>query len=112
MTEGGCCWPSERIGVLGAVEAGPLRGAPARAGAASTAPARADGGAWPAGRGQKESDPGNERARFHTAAGSASEVRLALQVAVAWGYFAEKEAVPALALVDRVVAMLWRLSRR
>jgi four helix bundle protein len=58
------------------------------------------------------SDPGNERARFHTAAGSAGEVRVALQVAVAWGYFADADAESALALVDRVVAMLWRLTRR
>jgi four helix bundle protein len=58
------------------------------------------------------SDPGNERARLHRAAGSAGEVRVAPQVAIAWGYFAEVDAAPALALVDRVVAMLWRLTRR
>jgi four helix bundle protein len=32
------------------------------------------------------SDPGNRRARFHTAAGSANEVRGALRLAKAWGY--------------------------
>ena len=36
------------------------------------------------------SDPGNRRARFFTAAGSANETRAALRVAVAWGYFAAR----------------------
>jgi four helix bundle protein len=31
------------------------------------------------------SDPGNRRARFFTAAGSANEARLALRIAVSWG---------------------------
>lgn len=55
------------------------------------------------------SDPGTQRARFHTATGSASEARSAVAVAVAWGYVAEAEVADALALLDRVVAMLWRL---
>lgn len=57
------------------------------------------------------SDPGNRRARFHSAAGSAGETRTALEVAVAWGYVTRAEAASALAALDRVVAMLWRLSR-
>lgn len=57
------------------------------------------------------SDPGNRRARFHTAAGSAGETRTAVQVAVAWGYFSEAHAQPVLQRLDRIVAMLWRLSR-
>jgi four helix bundle protein len=57
------------------------------------------------------SDPGNRRARFHSAAGSAGETRTALEVAVAWGYLASPQAKEALRLLDRVVAMLWRLSR-
>jgi len=57
------------------------------------------------------SDPGNRRARLHTAAGSASEVRSALQVAVAWGYVPPAQAQEADALVDRVLAMLFRLRR-
>ena len=57
------------------------------------------------------SDPGNRRARFHTAAGSAGESRAALQVAVAWGYVAPAQAAPVVGQLDRVVAMLWRLAR-
>ncbi len=56
------------------------------------------------------SDPGNRRARFHTAAGSASESRGALQVALAWGYLDDAQAQPALALLDRAIAMLWKLT--
>lgn len=55
------------------------------------------------------SDPGNKRARFHTAAGSANESRSALSVALAWGYVSEEEIAEGLALLDRVVAMLFRL---
>jgi len=35
------------------------------------------------------SDPGNQRARFFTAAGSANETLAALRVAAAWGYVAD-----------------------
>jgi four helix bundle protein len=56
------------------------------------------------------SDPGNRRARYFSAAGSANEARAALRVAVTWGYFAAERAVPAEALLDRVVAMAWRLT--
>ena len=57
------------------------------------------------------SDPGNKRARFFTAAGSANETRAALRVSVAWGYFTEEEAEAAEVLARRVVAMLWKLTR-
>jgi four helix bundle protein len=57
------------------------------------------------------SDPGNRRARFHSAAGSAGETRTALEVAVAWGYVTREQAGSPLASLDRIVAMLWRLSR-
>ena len=57
------------------------------------------------------SDPGNRRARLHSAAGSANETRSALLVAAAWGYVSEPRARPAAELLDRVVAMLWRLTR-
>ncbi len=56
------------------------------------------------------SDPGNRRARFHSAAGSANESRGALRVAVAWGYVSDAQARPVLALLDRAVAMLWKLT--
>jgi four helix bundle protein len=56
------------------------------------------------------SDPGNRRARFFTAAGSANEVRLALRVAVSWGVLAPSEADAAQALIKRVLSMLWKLT--
>jgi hypothetical protein len=55
--------------------------------------------------------PGNRRARNHRAAGSAGETRVALEVAVAWGYITEAHAASALQTLDRVVGMLWRVSR-
>src|SRR6185369_16955908 len=58
-----------------------------------------------------KSDAGNARARYSTAAGSANETRMALRVALAWGYFAPERAEVALQLLDRIVAMLWKLSR-
>ncbi len=58
------------------------------------------------------SDPGNQRARLFTAAGSANETRAALRVAVAWTYLAPAEASSALELLDRVVRILWRLTHR
>ena len=54
------------------------------------------------------SDPGNRRARLHTAMGSARETSVALRVAVAWGYVGADESASADALLDRVSAMLWR----
>lgn len=56
------------------------------------------------------SDPGTAKARFHTAAGSANETRTALSIAIAWGYVTEAQADAAMKLIDRVVAMLWRLT--
>jgi four helix bundle protein len=56
------------------------------------------------------SDPGNKRARFHTAAGSANETRAALRVATARTYFKPEEASVALRLLDRILAILWRLT--
>jgi four helix bundle protein len=57
------------------------------------------------------SDPGNKKARFFTAAGSANETLAAIRVAVAWGYFDQRVAESAEALVRRVLAMLWKLTR-
>ena len=57
------------------------------------------------------SDPGNRRARFFTAAGSAGETYNAVRVAVAWRYFSKSEGDAALALLRRIIAMLWRLTR-
>ncbi|MEW6742903.1 MAG: four helix bundle protein [Planctomycetota bacterium] len=47
---------------------------------------------------------------FRVAAGSASELRTALQVAQAWGELDLNAVRVALVLLDRVAAMLWRLT--
>ena len=57
------------------------------------------------------SDPGNRRARLFTAAGSAGETRHALRQAVAWRHITEAEAQRAAALVRRIVAILWKMTR-
>jgi four helix bundle protein len=59
----------------------------------------------------EHSDPGTRKARFYSAAGSASESLAALRVAMAWGYFGEKEADAASAILRRIIGMLWRLTR-
>lgn len=59
----------------------------------------------------EHSDPGNKRARLFSAAGSAGETRVALRLAVAWGILGEKEAAAALALLRRIVAIRWRMTR-
>ena len=56
-------------------------------------------------------DPGNRRARLFTAAGSAGETRHALRQAVAWRSAAAGDAEPALALLERIIAILWRMTR-
>jgi four helix bundle protein len=48
---------------------------------------------------------------WRVAAGSAAEVRAALETAVAWGYLAAAATAPAATLIDRELAMLWRLTR-
>jgi four helix bundle protein len=58
------------------------------------------------------SDPGNQRERFFTAAGSANETLAALKVAVAWGYLESGDAETASALLQRILPMLWKLSCR
>lgn len=55
---------------------------------------------------------GNEIARFQDAAGSANETRSALLVAEAWGYIQSTERRNVDATLDRVCAMLWRLTHR
>jgi four helix bundle protein len=58
------------------------------------------------------SDPGNQRARFFTALGSAKETRAALRVAVGWRHIQATDAEAARQMVDRIVAMLWKLTHR
>ncbi len=55
---------------------------------------------------------GNATARFQDAAGSASETRSALQVASAWGYVGATSVNQVDAKLDRILAMLWGLTRR
>ena len=47
---------------------------------------------------------------YRMAAGSAAEVRTALNVATLWGYLSEEKTQPALELADRLLAILWRLT--
>jgi four helix bundle protein len=54
---------------------------------------------------------GDKRRHFEMAAGSASEVTVALRIAVAKGYITEREAAEVDAVLDRVRAMLYRLTR-
>ena len=47
---------------------------------------------------------------WRIAAGSAEELRTALRVALAWGDLEESDVEKTLELIDRVLAMLWRLT--
>jgi four helix bundle protein len=58
------------------------------------------------------SEGGNRLTRFSSAAGSASEARAALRVAVAWGYVDGSDVEAGESLLDRVGAMLHRLGAR
>jgi four helix bundle protein len=58
------------------------------------------------------SQGGHRLARFSTAAGSNSESRAALRVAVAWGYVPANAIEAGEALLDRVGAMLHGLGAR
>ena len=46
------------------------------------------------------------------AAGSAAEVRTQLAIAVAWGDIEQQAIASALDRVDRILAMLWRMTHR
>jgi four helix bundle protein len=59
----------------------------------------------------QHSDPGNRRARLFTASGSASESLMAVRVAVAWGYVSESEGRASVALLNRILAVLWKMTR-
>ena len=47
--------------------------------------------------------------RYRYAAGSAQEAHTALRLAVAWGYVVPEDVREVLALLDRVMAMSWKL---
>ncbi len=52
----------------------------------------------------------DRRALWRVAAGSAAELRSALQQALAWGYVEETAVLAPLDLIDRELALLWRLT--
>ena len=55
---------------------------------------------------------GKDRAHlFRVAFGSAAETRTALEIAIAWSWVPAEDAADALATLDRLCAMLWRLTR-
>ena len=58
----------------------------------------------------EHSDPGNKRARFFTAAGSAGETLQALKVATGWGYLNASDRDGATSLLRRIIAILWNLT--
>ena len=60
-----------------------------------------DEGSWKTGRDRLN--------RFRIAAGSAAEVRGALRVSEALGYVSLEDVSPALALLDHVLAILWKI---
>ena len=49
---------------------------------------------------------------FRVAAGSAAEVRAALDLATAWGYLSEVQARPSQDSLDHLLALCWRLTER
>ena len=71
--------------------------------AASSVPANLSEGQRRAGR--------DRRYHYRVAAGSAEEVRAALRTAGAWGYVDADTVARPLALLDRVGAMLYRMTR-
>ena len=58
------------------------------------------------------SDPGNMKARFFTAAGSASESRAALRIAVGWRHITPDAAQAARERLNHIIAILWKLTHR
>ena len=52
----------------------------------------------------------NRKALLCVAAGSANESRAAVRVACAWGYVGESDTKAAEARIDRVIAVLWKLT--
>ncbi len=59
----------------------------------------------------QHSDPGNRRARLFSAAGSASETLMAVRLAVKWKYIGANDGNASAALLDRILAVLWRMTR-
>jgi len=53
---------------------------------------------------------GNRRYHFQVAAGSAEETRAHLRVALAWGWIEPSDIAATMALLDRQLAVIWRLT--
>ena len=49
---------------------------------------------------------------FRIAAGSAAEVKAALDLAEAWGYLSKGQSAPARDQLDQLLAVCWRLTER
>jgi four helix bundle protein len=58
------------------------------------------------------SESGNSRLRFESARGSLYEAQAGLRIAIAWGYFTEEQATPALCAIDELGGRVYGLSRR
>jgi four helix bundle protein len=58
----------------------------------------------------QRSQKGNQQKHYAIAHGSANEVKAALRVACAWGWIDRSER--ALVVMDRLLALLWRLTHR
>jgi hypothetical protein len=54
--------------------------------------------------------PPTRKKLYRVAAGSAAEVRTGLALTTTWGYIAQSQAAPASALLDRIVAIFWRVT--
>jgi four helix bundle protein len=98
---------------LGAIgQLGPLVGAVARHDRNLATQMRTAGSSVVLNIGEAErSDPGTSRSRLFSAAGSNRELRSALALAVAWGYVSARSVACVDAELDRVAAMLYRLTR-
>lgn len=58
----------------------------------------------------ERSEKGNKHRGYAIAHGSANEVKVALRTAQAWGYVDKSAVAEALAVLDRLLALLWRLT--
>ena len=72
---------------------------------------RRSGSSVPSNTGEGRMRNGGDRLHsYRVAHGSAAEVIEQLHIAVAWGYIKDSEAAETLAELDRVCAMLWKLT--
>jgi four helix bundle protein len=55
---------------------------------------------------------GHSRLRFETARGSLYEAQAGIRIAIAWGYFTEEYAAPALSAIDDLGGRVYGLSQR